>query len=873
MNSNSPETPKWSLRLLKLIIRPEYLEEIHGDIEEVYMDNLEQFSLRKARRLFFLDVLKLIRPSLLKKSKLLLKINFIAMTLNNLKIALRTLLKSKTHSAINLIGLSVGLAIGGLILLYVIDELSFDNFHVKSERIYKVVTASPDGGMETNAHPIGHHLRNDFPEAESVLYIRNASSTLKLNHKEKRYEHKVLYSGNELFDIFSFDLLSGNPEKALIDPYSIVITETIEDTYFDGDALGKTLTLRDTLDFKITGVVANPPRNSHIQFDMLMSFSTFPKHRWFSYTEGWGNFDVRNYILLKEGSNIEEFKEKIRGLYSQHVGDWLEEMGVSFTSELIPLGEIYLGEKFWNGMGPNGSMKRVRTVTIIAIFLIILACINYINLSTARAAYRSKEVAMKKIVGSSRNGIIGQFMTESFLLTFVAFFLAVIIILSILPFFNELMIKDYQLSSFMSPKILLSMGLLIAIVTVLSGYYPALIISGLKPLTALSGKLEKTYQGLSLRKALITFQFFVSSGLVLATLLVINQINYMRNQHLGFNKEQLLIVDATNIPRTSARFALKNELAALPGVQSISHTNALPGRPGWQGQWAYPEKTGDDYVETEYMAIDEKYIETLGLQLIAGRNFEPERTSELKDGLIINESCVEAMGWKNAENAIGKRIVSPSGTPEGIVIGVVKDYHGLGLQSQIWAKAMDYTGDEYGRYYAIRYNAQQTYDLIRGIEKSWNSTFDSYPLEYFFLDEDFDRQYKEENQLARVLSIFAVIVIIVSAIGLLGLISFVSLSRTKEVGIRKTLGASIGQITFILSKEFILLVLLGNIFAVPLVWYYGNQWLNDFAYHTSINPVIFLVTLFVTAVIAFATVSFQTIKTAKMNPVKALRYE
>lgn len=865
--------PKWSRRLLRLFIHGAYLEEIEGDLEEVFYDDLETCDLKEAKRRYAIGVLKLFRISLLKNLKWIYKIGLIITIMRTIRLAFRNLIKFKTHSAINLIGLSIGLAFGSLILLYVMDETSFDNFHANGDRIYKVVTASPDGGMETNAHPIGYQLRTEYPEVESVLYTRWAAPSFKLNHKNKRYEHKVFYASEEFFHMFSFPLKSGDPKTALKDPYSIVITESLEEVYFDGSALGQTLTLRDSIDFTVTGVVRNLPKNSHIQFEMLMSFSTFPDFRYFSYSDGWGNFDVRNYILLKEGEDTAAFQEKISNMYSENIGEWLEEMGIEFTTKLIPLKEIYLGERFWNGFGPNGSLKKVKTVSIIAIFLIVLASINYINLSTARASYRSKEVAMKKIVGSSKRGIIAQFMTESTLLTMISFAMAVIMIISILPFFNELMLKKYTIYSFLEMEFILGILILITLVSFLSGYYPALVISRLKPLSALTGKLGRTYQGLSLRKLLITFQFFISSALVLATILVISQIKYMRTQELGFNKEQLLIIDASDVPNNGARQALKNDLWSLPGVQTVTHTNALPGRPGWQGQWAYPGKQEGEQVDTEYMAIDEYYLDALGLSLIAGKNFETSKPSELKDGLIINESCVIEMGWQNAEDAIGKRIVSPSRTPEGTVIGVVKDYHGLGLQDLIWPKAMDYTGDQYGRYYAIKYRADQTYDLIKSIEKSWDKNFKSYPLEYFFLDEDFDRQYQEENQLANVLSIFAIMVIIVSAIGLMGLISFVALSRTKEVGIRKTMGASIAQIILILSKEFMLLVFVGNILAIPLIYYYGNEWLNDFAYHTNINPLMFILALSITSLIAFVTVGLQTYKTAKMNPVNALRYE
>lgn len=870
---NEVVPPKWARRILRLFIHSEYLEEIEGDLEEVFYDDLESTSVRTANKRYAIGVLNLFRVNLIKNLKWIYKIGLIVKIMRTLRLAFRNLVKFRTHSTINLIGLSLGLAVGGLILLYVIDELSFDRFHTKGDRVYEVVTSAAEGGLATNSWPVGYKLKTEFPEVESVLYAKNFPSNLKMNHGNKRYNQSIFYASQNFFDLFSFDLKSNNSNEVLSAPFTAVITESLEDVYFDGEALGKTLTLGDTLDFEITGVIENFPKNSHIQFDILVSFPTIEKLQWWSYTEGWGNFNAINYLLLKEGVDVKEFESKIKNIYSENVGEWLDEMGVTFTTELIPLKDIYLNEDYWNNFGPKGSKKRVETVTWIAIFLLILACINYINLSTARSAFRAKEVGMKKVAGSSRGAIISQFMTESLLLTLIAFLVGFFLISLALPFFNELMDKKYTLDSFNTSAFIAAISGLIVLVTVSAGFYPAWIISSLKPLNALSGKLDKTYQGLSLRKILIAFQFFISSGLVIATILVINQIDYMRTQELGFEKEQVLIIDAIDAPRGSRRNVLKNQLQSIPGVYQVSHTNAIPGRPGWLGQWAYPGKESGEQVDTEYMAIDEDYLDVLELELIAGNNFNLDKPGELEEGLIINETCVQEMGWNSPKDAIGKKIVSPSDRPSGTVIGVVKDFHGLGLRDNIWPQAMDYKSDSYGHFFAIRYDTKQTYELIKSIESVWESVYGDYELKHFFLDEDFDRQYKEENQLASVLSIFAIIILIVSSIGLFGLISFVALSRTKEVGIRKTMGASVMQIIIILSKEFMVLVLVGNLLVIPLVWYFGNQWLNDFAFHTTINPVIFFAAMVITAAIAFITVSIQTYKTAKMNPVHALRYE
>jgi len=796
---------------------------------------------------------------------------------NFVKIAIRNFWRFRIYTAINLAGMALGLSVGILILLFVVDELSYDRFHSKAERIFKITTDSATGdGMETNAWPIAHKLKTEFPEVESVLYTRRASSNMMINHKGQRHEHTIYYAGEEFFNIFSFPLLQGNSANALKDPFSIVITEEIKNRYFGNDmALGQTLILRDSLEFTVTGVVENVPSQSHIQFDILASFSTFEKlATGFSYTEGWGNFNVRNYILLTEGAGISQIESRARNLYMDNVGDWLQGMGVELYVNFIPLREIYLRSEVHNGFGPKGSIDQIYLVSGIAIFVILLAIINFINITTARGVYRAKEVGLRKIAGSSRPTMIWQFLIESFILTILSFALAIAVVDFALPFFNSLMGKEYYPSSLLSGPTLLGILALVVTVSFLSGYYPAFVLSGYKPAEVLKGRMQTGQKGVKLRRFLVVFQFLISTTLVLATLLVLKQLNYMRNKNLGFDMEQILVLDATNVPRSAPHEFYKNYLKGLTYVEDVSFTNALPGRPGWQGQWAYPEGFPEgEQVTTEYMAIDEDYIGTLGLELIAGRNFEINRIYELDEGLIINETSVREMGWNDPENAIGKRIISPSKRPHGTVIGVVKDYHGLGLQQQIWPKVMDYSSQSYGRYYAIRFTTGHTSELIEKAKEAWLANLGDYEFEYFFLDEDFDRQYRAEDRLIGVFIIFGILAMFIAGIGLLGLVSFMVLSRMKEIGVRKVLGASAFNIAGLLSKEFISLVIIANVIAFPLVWYFGSRWIENFAYHTTITPAIFLATLLITILLAVITVSFQTIRAAVLDPVDTLRNE
>ncbi|HNP18613.1 MAG TPA: ABC transporter permease [Fulvivirga sp.] len=796
---------------------------------------------------------------------------------NHIKIAFRNLMRFKVYAAINLIGLALGLTVGLLILIFVTDELSFDKFHVNGDRIYKVVTHNKKGGTsETNAWPVAYKLKHEFPEVDKMVYTRNASSLL-VNYEGKEYEHNTYYAGPDFFNIFSFNMVEGDPQHALDDPFSLVITESIKKRYFGNDVvLGKTLTLLDTVDFKITGVIKEVPQQSSIQFEMLVSFATLEKLNGFSYSDGWGNFNVRNYILLKKGANIQSLASKAKDMYMDkaNAGDRFRELGMDFDVQFIPLADIYLKSDVRNGFGPKSSIDKIYLVSGIAVFVLLLACINFINLTTARSVFRAKEVGLRKIVGSSRGALFVQFLGEAFMLTIMAMGLVALLIDFTLPFFNQLMDKQYAIGTLFTPTVLIGAIIITLLVSFFSGVYPALVLSGYKPVEVLKGRMHSSAKGVRLRRSLVVFQFLISGALVLATLIVLKQLDFMRNQDLGFAKDQILVLDATRVKRSTNQEPFINAIKGLSFVKDASFTNALPGRPGWLGQWAYPEVMSEaTQVDTEYMAIDENYLNTLDLKLLAGKNFDLNNPAELDEGVIINETTVKAMGWQTPENAIGKKIVSPSERPQGTVIGVVSDFHGQGLQYKIWPMVMDYRSYEYGRYYAIRFTTGATSQLIDDVKQQWNTYLGDNTFDYFFLDQDFDRQYKSEERLMTFYVVFAILTVVIAVIGLLGLVSFMVVSRTKEIGIRKVLGAGVFTIAGILTKEFVALVLIANLIAIPLVWYFGKLWLADFAYHMTIDPTIFIYALLASITLAVVTISFQTIKAALLNPVDTLRSE
>lgn len=809
--------------------------------------------------------------------------NYPPMLLNYFKIAFRTLLKFKGYAFINLLGLALGLTTGILIMIYVLDEVSYDKFHAKGDRIYRVTTAfyasgdTDQNGGEHNGWPVGKVLARDFPEVDLVLYTRNAFG-LMINHNDKRIRENIHFMTPEFFDIFSFPLVKGNPGTALRDPYTVVITEEMEKKYFNGDGLNKTLVMADTLNMVVTGVLKDIPANSHIRFDMLLSFETFrslASSFSFDSDDGWGNINMRNYILLKEGVDAQAFFRKAENVYMDHAAERMKSWGVTakLGFELLP--EIYLHSKAGNGFGSLGSIDRLYLLSGIAAFVIILACINFINLATARSVYRAKEVGLRKVAGSTRQGLIRQFLSESFVLTVLALFFSITLTGLFLPVFNQLLNKQYEMITLTNMQIIVGITLLVLIVSLFAGYYPALVMSALKPAEVLKGKMQSSARGIQLRRTLVVFQFVISASLVVGTLVVLDQLRYMQQQNLGFDKDAILVVNSArvNSPNPDAFETMKNELKKMAVIENVTMTNSLPGHPGWQGQVSYPEgKSGDAAVSVEYMAVDEDYVNALGLSLIAGKTFSKDHEADMKEGLILNESAVVSYGWSSPQEALDKRIESPSGYPEGRVIGVVKDYHQLGLQQKIGPMVMDYFPKQ-GYLYAIRFKAADTQYLLTSVQDLWKKSFPGYDFNYFFLDEDFEKQYQSEQRLANVFTLFAGVTIVIAAIGLIGLVSFMVVAKTKEIGVRKVLGAGVFSITKLLSKEFVVLVIVANVLAVPLAWYFANQWLKTFAYRTELNPLLFIWTTLIAITITLLAVGYQTVRAASADPVKSLRYE
>ena len=801
---------------------------------------------------------------------------------NYFKIAFRALLKHKAYAGINLIGLALGLCAGMFILLYTLDELSFDQFHQHKDRIYRVNTDFVDtktgssSTNNTNAWPIGKIMAEQFPETESVLYIRSASF-LTINHQQKRMKERMHFATPAFFSVFTFPLIEGDASSALTQPYQIVLSEQLAKKYFPNEsALNKTLLIADTLTFTVSGVMKDLSKNSHIQTQAIVSFTTYEKlEQSFSYADGWGNINMTNYVLLKDGGDAVAYQLKVKNIYMNNVADMLKTWGAEAYVSLEPMSDIYLKSKAGNGLGPSGSIDRVYLLLGIAVFVLLLGCINFINLATARSVYRAKEVGLRKVVGSNRTSLIFQFICEAFVITCLAAFGALALLGLLLPFLNTLLNKQYNLQDLAQPTLLLYGLLLMLVVSVLAGFYPAITISGMQPAQVLKGRMQTSTKGTKLRQSLVVFQFVIASVLVTGNFIVLDQIKFMQEQDLGFGKQQVLVLNAGRVNNTNAQslISFKQALQGLSFVQSVSLTNAVPAMPGWVGQIAYPEgKAGELSTSVEYIAADEEYLKTLNIELITGETFDPSKPYLLENGLIINEKAVTEFGWKNAEEAIGKKIDSPSGAPKGEVIGVVKNYHQEGLQNSIRAIAIDYNAD-YSYLFAIKMSTEDYKNMLPTITQVWNKHFEGNEISYFFLDEKFESQYEQEHRLASVLTAFSFVTLIIAGIGLLGLVSFMVLVRTKEIGIRKLLGANATALIYLLNREFIVLVLLANVFAIPFVWWLADEWLQNFSYRMEVSPLVFVVTLVVALLSTLLLVSYQTIRAAFANPVESLRSE
>ena len=798
---------------------------------------------------------------------------------NHITVAIRTLLRHKVYSFVNISGLAVGIACCMLIMLFVQDELSYDRFHKNADKIYRVLWDARYGDNEWTipyvSVPISETLKEQFPEVVHSTRLRRESQTIR---RESNYviEKNFYYAESSFFDVFTVPFIAGDPATALNAPNAVILTEQSAQRYFPNrDPMEQTLELNDGKSLQVTGVVKAFPPQSHFHFDFLAPLKTLPiiERR----KSAWGAATVYTYLMLKDGASTSELQTKFTTYVREHILSKMPPMPGYHTNYLIqPLTDIHLYSNLKYEITANSNIMYVYIFSLIAIFVLLLACINFVNLSTARSSTRAREVGVRKVLGSHRSQLIRQFFSESTICVAFSSILAIGLCELGLPLLNALADKHLTMGNLFAPQVLIGLFALIIVVGILSGMYPALYLSSFWPVTALKGYISsgKAY----LRNGLVIAQFCISISLLVGTLVVRDQIHFAQNKHLGFDKEHVLILQGIPIPRnlTSPRQAMtfvmtfRDQFETLPQVSTASLNTGVPGR-DFDSMIFIPEQPAN-YEKTSltYTFADEKYVEALNLKIVEGRNFAPTEHATDVSAFIVNQSAVKALGW---QTALGKKFKRASGMGmAGPIIGVISDFHIGSLKQEIEPLVLPYLRRP-PMYLAIRLHPGNVAEAISAVEETWKKLAPNQPFSYTFLDQDYARLYNREQQMSHVFQIFSGLAILIACLGLFGLAAFTTQQRTKEIGIRKILGASVSGIVCLLSKDFLKLVLVANIIAWPIAYYAMNQWLQSFAYRIDLGISTFILSGLIALFIALLTVSYQAIKAARANPVEALRYE
>ena len=805
---------------------------------------------------------------------------------NYIKIAFRNLLKNKAFTAINIFGLAIGIATCLIIMLFVQDELSFDRFNEKADQIVRVVFRGKMNGEfikeASTMAPTAQTLKNDYPEVLAATRIRSYGSPKVMVNTKVFAGASFAYVDANFFQVFTLPFVKGDVKTALIEPNTILITQAIANKYFGSeDPVGKTLNLKDKNQlFKITGVIADLPVNSHFHFDLFGSMETLPEAK----LPTWLASNYHTYLVLQKDYDYKKLEAKLPQVIDKYMGPLIKQgMGVSLSEFrkkgndvglfLQPLLDIHLKSDFSNSssLEPSGDIRYVYIFGAIALFMLLIACINFMNLSTAGASKRAKEVGIRKVLGSVKAELITQFLLESIILTFVALVLALLLVKISLPWFNNLSGKALDFDFTNNPLIIigiLSFGLL---VSVLAGSYPAFFLSSFKPISVLKGTVIPNRRGISFRSGLVVFQFIISVSLILSTTIVYQQLSYIQSKKLGYDKEQLLVLRNAYLLGNNAAI-LKTQLENDPRVASVTVSAFLPAGPtDTNMSGVYPDEKMEQNRRAIIYQIDAQYIPTMGMQIVLGRNFSKGLTTD-SSNVIINETMAKALGWgkKAVGHIINRFTDNNGGTKSYTIVGVVKDFHFKSLHEEI-APLMMVMEESHGL--IIKVKTKDIAGLLATMKTEWQKFNSDEPFTYAFVDELFNKTYLSEQKTGTILSIFAGLTIFIACLGLFGLATFTAEQRTKEIGVRKVLGASIGQLIALLSKDFLKLVLVACLIAFPLGYWAMSLWLQDFVYRINISWWIFVFAGVGAIVIALLTVSYQAIKAALMNPVKSLKTE
>lgn len=795
------------------------------------------------------------------------------MLINYLTIAWRNLRKHPGYAAVNILGLAIGMACFVLIMLFVQIELSYDRFHEKADRTYRMVKEDPGNFYLDMNHyavtpvPLAPALKAEFPEIEQATRIDNTSGLFSYG-AVKAFE-RGLWADEHVFDVFTWPMIQGDPGTALVGPDRIVLSASMAQKYFeDDDPVGKTIMFRNEKALQVTGIIEDPPANSHIDFDYIISFAS--NDDFLRNVDRWNNSSYYTYFVLKEGHAIEDLAAKIPAFTRKYlVADFQRNPDRMSRYYHQALTDIHLHSHINFDIARNGDIKYVYMFSAIATVILLIACINYMNLATARAAARFREVGIRKVVGAYRGQLVTQFLGESVILSLIAVVLAGIAVVLLLPTFNTLVERTITISAALNGRFIAGLAGVGILVGIVSGSYPALALSAHRPVQILHASSRRGTRRATLRNLLVIGQFTATIILIVSALTIQRQLVYMRTLDTGVDRDRVVVVRVRDPGVTDQFEAIRQELMTHPGVAMVTSSESLPTRVSSQTTIRKWEGNEDDKsVPIYYAAVNYDYIEMFGLQMVDGRSFSRDFVSDGRGAMILNESAIREMGW---ETAAGKYI-DYWGSESNEVIGVVKDFNMHSLRLQI-EPLMLFLAPQRLSNILVRVHPQDIPGTLAFLDETMQTFSPAYPFEYEFLDDAFDKMYQTETTLGRIFVYFTGIALIIACLGLFGLAAFIAAQRTREIGVRKVLGASLPSIIWLLSREFSLLVVTGLVLATPIAYYAMDQWLGEFAYRTELGPGLFLIAGAAALLVAWLTVSYQSLRVARTNPVESLRYE
>jgi putative ABC transport system permease protein len=793
---------------------------------------------------------------------------------NLLLIAIRNFRKDKWYSLLNILGLTIGITFSLFLIFYIVDELGYDRHNEKADRICRINAYITEPDKNTNwtstQLPLGPTLKREFPEVEESVRFLTRERTLFKNGEKSFYEKKLYYADSNVFKIFTHKFVEGNAANALIAPNSIVISKTLAEKYFGKNtpAVGKSLrTVYDV--YNVTGVMEDMPRNTHLYYDMLISSSTILKN-----DDGgpgsWGGFNNFTYVLLKPGNTAAAFEKKLLPMYDKYMAPIFAQYNIKMRYGVQHITDIHLKSDLQGEPEELGSMSYIWIFGAVAFFMLLIACINYMNLTTARSARRAKEIGIRKVTGSTKKQLVMQFLSESLLTAFVAVLLSVILVIVLLSAFNAISGKAFTIHTLLQPfNIVLLLG--IALFTgLVGGSYPAFYLSGFMPVSILKGALSKASGNVNLRRTLVVLQFSISMIMLICTWVVYSQLSYLQKRDLGFSTEQVMTVAVnTGEDERSKIQAMNNDFRSLPGVKSVGTGNAYPGS-GNISLNLFTVETKNGHIDkgVETYQVDENLLPTLGIKIARGRNFQ--NLSDTLHSILVNEAMVKQFAW---DEPLGKRVTFPGDTSGNYVevVGVMKDFNQKSLYNPIAPLILFFSANN--NIIQIKMDGGNVKSSIAKAEATWKKYFPALPFEYKFLDENFNSQYVADQKRGKIFAAFSILTIIITCLGLLGLTAFTTQQRQKEISIRRVLGASTGSVVGMITKNYLWLALIAAAVAFPVAWYFMNNWLNVFPYNTGLSAVPFVLSAFVIVATAASTAMYHSAKAAWTKPAKVLKTE